>query len=277
MKNHLSVCVLGSSSSGNSTVIWNDTTSILIDCGHGPVYLSERLEELGLSLRELDAVFITHIHSDHVNEPTVRNLHKLCIPVYCPEQIALPLMKKYRSAAALHKENFLHLLTEASVTISSMQIRAFPVPHDSEGGCFGYSASDEFGGVARKISVATDMAEVTESAVDEMANSDVVVIESNYDAEMLERSGRPVWLKDRIRIGGHLSNEQCAEGIVRIIQRSQIPPKVFALAHISRQCNTNGLAHDCTTGALQEQGITNVAVFETYPQRSSRTMTVRKA
>jgi phosphoribosyl 1,2-cyclic phosphodiesterase len=121
------------------------------------------------------------------------------------------------------------------------------------------------------------MAEVTASAVEQMADSDVVVIESNYDAEMLERSGRPAWLKDRIRIGGHLSNEQCAEGILRIVQQSKQPPKVFALAHISKECNTNGMAHDCTASALQQHGITNVAVFETYPQRSSRTMTVRKA
>ncbi len=277
MKNHLSVCVLGSSSSGNSTVIWNDTTSILIDCGHGPVFLEERLKELDLSLRGLDAVFITHNHSDHVNETTVRNLHKYCIPIHCPAAIETPLVKKYRSLAAVKKENFLFPFTDPNVDVSGMTIRAFAVPHDSEGGCFGYSVSDISNGTVRKISVATDMAEVTASAVDELADSDVVVIESNYNAEMLERSGRPAWLKDRIRIGGHLSNEQCAEGILRIIQQSKQPPKVFALAHISKECNTNELAHDCTAGALQQHGITNVAVFETYPQRSSRTMTVRKA
>ncbi len=276
MNNHLSVCVLGSSSSGNSTVIWNDTTSILIDCGHGPVYLSDRLHELGLSLRELDAVFITHIHSDHVNEPTVRQLQKLCIPVHCPKQIVSPLMKKYRSIAALQKENFLHPMTTSVIAISALNVRAFEVPHDSDGGCFGYSVYHEQSGTTEKITVATDMAEVTEAAVTEMADSDIVVIESNYDPEMLEQSGRPVWLKERIRIGGHLSNEQCAEGIVRVIQRSKQPPKVFALAHVSKQCNTNTLAHDCTTAALQRHGISNIAVFETYPQRSSRSMTVRK-
>lgn len=277
MKNHLSACVLGSSSGGNSTVIWNDTTSILIDCGHGPVYIEEHLQELSLSLRELDAVFITHIHSDHVNETTIRNLQKLCIPVYCPAPIEGPLSKKYRSVAALQKENFLHAFIDPVVELSGLTIRAFEVPHDSDGGCFGFSVTDEFGGIKRKISVATDMAEVTESAVAQMADSDVIVIESNYDAEMLERSGRPAWLKDRIRIGGHLSNDQSAEAVVRIIQRSKNIPKVFALAHISRECNTNELAHDCTTLAVKELGLTNVAVFETYPQRPSRTMTVRKA
>lgn len=277
MKNHLSVCVLGSSSSGNATVIWNDTTSILIDCGHGPVYLTERLQELGLSLKELDAVFITHIHSDHVNETTVRNLQKHCIPIHCPALIERPLLKKYRSIAAVQKENFLHAFTADEIIVSGMTIRAFDVPHDSDGGCFGYTVTDESGGKRRKISVATDMAEFTPSAVEQMADSDVVVVESNYDPEMLERSGRPAWLKDRIRIGGHLSNAQCAEGIVRIIRQSKNIPKVFALAHVSKQCNTNRLAHDCTSGALQELGISNVAVFETYPQRSSRTMTVRKA
>ncbi len=274
MKNHLSTCVLGSSSSGNSTVIWNDTTTILIDCGLGPVYISEQLRELGLRIQDLDGVFITHIHSDHVNEATVRSLHKHCIPIYCPSQIEVHLLKKYRSIADIHKEKFLNVIKNSEVELDTLSIRPFEVPHDSDGGCFGYNVLGTVGGKTKKISVSTDMAEVTELAIEHIANSDVMVIESNYDVDMLEQSGRPKWLKDRIRVGGHLSNNQCADSMVQIINRSQTLPQMVALAHVSRQCNTNTLAYECTGSTLSKHGIDEITVCETHPQKPSRVMTV---
>ncbi len=274
MKNHLSTCVLGSSSSGNSTAIWNDTTSILIDCGLGPVYIKEQLLELGLRMEDLDGVFLTHIHSDHVNEATVRNLHKHCIPMFCPSQIEPHLLKKYRSIADVKKEKFLNVINNSDIELDTLSIRAFEVPHDSDGGCFGYNVFGELAGKTKKISVSTDMAEVTASALEHIANSEVIVIESNYDEEMLERSGRPKWLKDRIRVGGHLSNNQCAESMLQILNRSQILPQMIALAHVSRQCNTNTLAYDCTFSAMEKHGMGETTVCETHPQKPSITMTI---
>lgn len=274
MINHFSTCVLGSSSSGNSTVIWNDTTTILIDCGLGPVYISEQLNELGLRIQDLDGVFLTHIHSDHVNESTVRNLHKFCIPIYSHSHIQPHLLKKYKSIAAVHNEQFLKVIESSEVEVGNLSIRAFEVPHDSEGGCFGYNVFGEIGGKRKKITVSTDMAEVTASAVEHIANSDVIVIESNYDVDMLERSSRPKWLKDRIRVGGHLSNNQCADSMVQIIDHSETLPKMVALAHVSRQCNTNALAYECTGSILDKQGITEITLCETLPQKPSQIMTI---
>jgi phosphoribosyl 1,2-cyclic phosphodiesterase len=274
MINKLSACVLGSSSSGNSTVIWNDKSSILIDCGLGPVYITEQLRELGLRIQDLDGVFITHIHSDHVNEATVRNLHKHCIPLYCPSPIEVHLLKKYRSIADAKKEQFLNVIHKSDVELDTLTIRAFEVPHDSDGGCFGYNVFGDLNGKTKKISVSTDMAEVTESALEHIADSDIIVIESNYDVEMLERSGRPKWLKDRIRVGGHLSNDQCAESILQIMNRSQVLPQMMALAHVSKQCNTNALAYDCTVSAMDKHGMSQTTVCETYPQKPSRTMSI---
>jgi phosphoribosyl 1,2-cyclic phosphodiesterase len=112
------------------------------------------------------------------------------------------------------------------------------------------------------------------SVVSHIANSDVIVIESNYDVDMLENSRRPVWLKRRIQEDGHLSNDQCAESLLQIIDQSQTLPQSIALAHISQECNTNALALECTEMTLGGQGINGISVFETHPDRPGRTITV---
>jgi phosphoribosyl 1,2-cyclic phosphodiesterase len=153
-------------------------------------------------------------------------------------------------------------------------VRSFEVPHDSEGGCFGYSVSYDAGGRTKKVSVSTDMAHPTAPIVDHMANSDVIVIESNYDVQMLEASARPVWLKRRIRVDGHLSNDQCGESLLQIIERSEALPKDIALAHVSQECNTNQIARECTEAALESQGVRGINVTETHPNKPGHTITV---
>ena len=118
------------------------------------------------------------------------------------------------------------------------------------------------------------MAHTTRSVVGHIANSNVIVIESNYDVDMLENSRRPVWLKRRIQETGHLSNDQCAESLLQIIDQSKTLPKSIALAHISQECNTNALALECTEMALGGRGIRGINVSETHPHRPGRTITV---
>jgi phosphoribosyl 1,2-cyclic phosphodiesterase len=91
---------------------------------------------------------------------------------------------------------------------------------------------------------------------------------------MLENSARPVWLKRRIREDGHLSNDQCGESLLQIIDRSKTLPKSLSLAHISQECNTNKLALECAEAALDSHGIRGLSVFETHPNRPGRTITV---
>ena len=118
------------------------------------------------------------------------------------------------------------------------------------------------------------MAYPTKSVVGHFANSDVIVIESNYDVHMLENSARPVWLKRRIREDGHLSDDQCGESMLLISDRSETLPKSLTLAHVSQECNTNTLALECTGVALEKLGIRGISVFETHPNRPGCTITV---
>ena len=107
-----------------------------------------------------------------------------------------------------------------------------------------------------------------------MADSDLIVLESNYDVQMLEDSSRPSWLKRRITQNGHLSNDQCGDSVIQILDRSTTLPKSLALAHVSRECNTNALARECTEEALEHQGVRGINIIETHPDRPSHIITV---
>jgi len=272
--NELSTCVLGSSSAGNATLVWNAGTAILIDCGFTPGYITVQLRKLGLSISDLDAVFITHLHGDHINESSVGKLFRERVPIYCPPEIEPHLKKKYHSAGTASRHGLLKPITKSEVMLDHLMIRSFEVPHDSEGGCFGYSIFFDVDGTTKKVSVSTDLACPTKSVAENIANSDVIVIESNYDVQMLEDSARPTWLKRRIQEDGHLSNDQCAESLLQIIDKSENLPRSLALAHVSQECNTNALAVECTEAALDNQGIRGISIFETHPDKPGRTITV---
>jgi phosphoribosyl 1,2-cyclic phosphodiesterase len=270
----LSTCVLGSSSAGNATLVWTAETAILIDCGFTPGYITVQLRKLGLSIADLDAVFITHIHGDHVNESTLGKLFREHVPVYCPPEIEPYLKKMYHSAATASRHELLKPITRSGCALDHLLIRSFQAPHDSDGGCFGYNVFHDSNGTTSKVSVVTDLSNVTDSVVDHMADSDAIVIESNYDVQMLEASSRPAWLKKRIQEHGHLSNDQCAESILQIIDKSQTLPKSLALAHVSQECNTNALARGCTEAALDSEGIRGISVVETHPHKPGHRITV---
>lgn len=274
MSIELSACVLGSSSAGNATLVWNSGTAVLVDCGFAPAYIEWRLEKLGLGISDLSGVLITHMHGDHVNDSALSRLIKERIPIYCPQQLEPYLQKKLRRATVHPHEGLLKPLKKSETELKEFAIRGFEVPHDSDGGCFGYSIFYDAGTRTKKVSLVTDMAHATESVVGHMANSDLIVIESNYDVDMLEHSARPVWLKRRIREEGHLSNDQCGEALLKIIDRSHRLPGSVVLAHISQECNTNAIALKCTQSALKWKGVSGVEVSETHPDRPGSTIVV---
>jgi phosphoribosyl 1,2-cyclic phosphodiesterase len=272
MNNGLSVCVLGSSSAGNATLIWNSGTAILVDCGFTPAYIEWRLEKLSLSIGDLGGVLITHVHGDHVNDAAVRKLVAKRVPVYCPPPLESLLKRKFAPLSGAAREGLFRPLKKSETELNELIIQPFAVPHDSHGGCFGYSVTCGAGGRTTKVSLATDMSHATKSVIGHFADSDIIVLESNYDVGMLENSARPAWLKRRIREEGHLSNDQCAEALLQIIDKSQSLPKSVALAHISQECNTNALALECTETAFAGQGIRGINVLETHPDRPGKVM-----
>ena len=238
----------------------------MIDCGFGPRYVKESLTPLGLQFSSLSALLLTHVHGDHVHELTVRALTDAGVPIVCPSPIRRPLLHLYPSMRRAAERGLLRTFRTSEMSVGEFGLEAFEVPHDSPGGCFGYSVH---AGEA-KVTLATDLGFSHDRLVAHARDSGVVVIESNHDPDMLENSGRPEWLKRRIRERGHLSNQQCAEFVTEVVRRSRTLPRAIILAHISQQCNTNPLAVATTSRALRQLGA-EVAVRESFMSGPSDT------
>ena len=270
----IAVCVLGSSSAGNSTLVWSTTSAVLVDCGFNPGYMEKSLRAKGLTIEDLDGVLITHVHGDHVNGWFVRKLIKAGVPIYCPPAIQLHLQVHYDALARASHLGLLRPLPDGQVNLAGFEVQAFAVPHDSPGGCFGYGIRFWEGGRSTKVTVTTDIANPTDSAARCMADADIMVIESNHDVDMLENSRRPLWLKRRIREFGHLSNDQCAGMLLSVLGNSTKLPRAVMLAHVSQECNTNQLALETTNEALDGEGIRGINVAATYPHRAGEVVCV---
>jgi phosphoribosyl 1,2-cyclic phosphodiesterase len=274
MTQKTNVCVLASTSAGNCTAIWNNRISLLVDCGTTVSYTESALAVLGLSLKKLSGVFITHSHGDHVNQFTINRLVEHNIPVITHEKIAKVLKKKFPH---LHdKKSAMHPFTKGTIACDGFSFVPFPVPHDSNGGCFGYSFFMEHkdGPGGHKITIATDLGSAGPELVAHFADSDIIVIESNHDVTMLKESPRPQWLKDRIIQTGHLSNDECGAFINRVLAASKNLPVAIVLAHISQECNTNTTATGCMGEILAIAKKAHIAVVESFKEKPSVVVSV---
>jgi phosphoribosyl 1,2-cyclic phosphodiesterase len=270
----MKIRVLGSSSAGNCSVVWDGARGILIDCGLSFRYISTHLHALGLSWNSIAGVLITHAHGDHVHPRTTHAAIEMGIPLFSPPPVVEAITKELPSLRKALSQGRVRPLESRSFSIGPFDVTAFEVPHDSQGGCFGYQVFESNLLRQAKLTLATDMGFAEDGLSGHFADSDVVVVESNHDEEMLENSGRPPWLKQRIKSIGHLSNGQCARFLIDVIERSSVKPHAVMLAHISQQCNTNALAVRCTNDALMQRGHQNIRVLETFRARPSEIVTI---
>ncbi len=256
----LHVQVLGSSSGGNSTLVWSGSSAVLVDFGFGPRYIAEGLQRNGLNWGNLKAVLLTHIHNDHVDFFTLKRLAEQRIPVIAPADVIQAFRKQYRGPMMSSGGIFDPLPKNHVRDLDAFQFTAFEVPHDAPGGCFGYRVAAATSDGAKQVAIATDLGYADNGLPMEFAGSDIVVLESNHDPDMLENSGRPEWLKKRIRDVGHLSNDQSADLMGRILSLSRVQPRAILLAHLSQECNTEPIAESVMTNALRDSGFGHVGV-----------------
>lgn len=261
--------VLGSSSAGNCTLVWNEHNALMVDCGFSPRAITAGIDALDMNLPPLAGLLLTHAHGDHVNNRTVDLLVNNRIPVFVRHELSRVLKSMYPSLARASRLGMLREFDGTGVEVGAFEVEAFPVPHDSPGGCFGFTMNHGSGTQRRKVTLATDLGFQEDGLVGWFKDSHAVVVESNHDIAMLEHSGRPEWLIKRIKEIGHLSNDQCASFVTDVVRESAVPPRAVVLAHVSRQCNTNALAERATAQALHEDGHTSVRVVQTFPSSPS--------
>lgn len=269
------ICVLGSTSSGNSTVIWNNSGALLIDCGFSTKYIRHHLQELNLDIHSLSGVLITHAHSDHVTESMLKTLIKFGIPIYSSIEVLLTLKEYHRIVKRTIDSGLFKTFDSKEFQVDTFTVYGFEVPHDSKGGCWGYNVWAKHENNSKKITIATDMGYPQNGLSERFIDSDLIIIESNHDIEMLMSSSRPALLKQRIREIGHLSNEQCAEFLDDILSNSKKLPQAIILAHISQQCNTSRIATKTSQNFLQGRGHKSIKIITTKRREPTETINLK--
>lgn len=237
---------LSSGSNGNCYFFGNAQTGFLIDIGIGARTIKKRLAAYGLSIDAVDAVFVTHDHFDHIRSlGTFTQRYQK--PVYLTRTLEEALRRNFCTAGRL--KGCVRYLEEGCTKQvgESLTITPFVVPHDAT-----QTVGYHFVLGGERFTVMTDLGEVTDEAVHYASLADHLVVESNYDVDMLMRGPYPPELKHRILTQhGHLSNDQTASLLRRC--RHDGLRNVF-LCHLSANNNTPALAFESARKTLESMG-----------------------
>ena len=230
---------LSSGSSGNALLLSRGDTHILLDAGISCRRITAELAALGLRPEELDAILVTHTHTDHICGLTTLLKH-CAAPVWATADACRQLA--YRIAGV--ESRLCPLEVGRSRSLGSCTVLPFPTSHDAPG-CCGYRF-DEAG-------VLTDTGYVTEAAADALTGAELLVLEANHDVALLRSGPYPYYLKERI-LGehGHLSNDAAAEFAVSMAEHGTAE---IVLAHLSRENNTPETALAAVSAALTAAGL----------------------
>lgn len=231
---------IASGSKGNCTVVATKHTTVMIDDGLNIRTLTERARLANIDLSKINAILVTHEHSDHI-KGLASLASKYSIPVYCHKE----------SRDGLDIKVFPYLTDtdmDKPFEIGDIEINPFRLPHDSNYN-LGYRLTDK----KHSVTLATDLGCMNDAIFSNLQGSDLVMLESNHDIQMLKSGSYPFLLKQRILSkNGHLSNDDCADTICKL---SKTGTKHFVLAHLSQDNNTPELAFECTQKALGKENI----------------------
>jgi phosphoribosyl 1,2-cyclic phosphodiesterase len=236
----LAVTSLGSGSAGNALLVRTAGAVLLVDCGIGIRRLLRALCSVGLTLADVDAVLISHEHSDHIRE----------LPRFVMQGTAVLSTRGSARAANVPTQLWEETRAERPVRIADVEVVAIPVCHDAEEPC-GFLIRSGAG----SVTVVTDLGCPCPAAVEAIAESRLVVLEANHDEAMLRRGPYPERLQRRILSdSGHLSNAGCADLLAQAIRGSTQPPTVW-LAHLSETNNRPHLAKQTVQRRLTQVGL----------------------
>ena len=223
---------LYSGSTGNSLYVESENTKILVDSGVSMKKLTSALTSNDVKLEDIDAIIVTHEHSDHVQSLGMIS-SKYNIPVFANEKTWDAMPKQRDKISDSNKKFF---VSYEKFEIGDLIIDPFSIPHDAADPC-GFNIMNN----KDKISIATDIGHMTREIVDKLDGSSFVLLESNYDPEILKSGKYPYYLKTRI-LGpnGHLPNEMAGKTIAYLLKGSL---KQVMLGHLSKENNFPELAY----------------------------------
>ena len=246
------VHTLASGSSGNALLVSHGSTHLLVDAGISCRRITTCLAALGVGLDDVNALLITHTHSDHIAGLQTL-LKKSSFPVISSGRVGRELA--YRLAGVESRFQEIELCRQ--IQIGCLSVTAFPTSHDAPGSC-GYRI-DGFGS---SVGIMTDTGYVTQEAEDILPGVDLAVLEANHDVETLRSGPYPYYLKKRILSSqGHLCNEDAARFAVTLAEAGA---SEIVLAHLSKENNTPAMARNAVETALSAAGL--APILEVAPR-----------
>jgi phosphoribosyl 1,2-cyclic phosphodiesterase len=233
-------CSLGSGSAGNALLVRSGNACLMLDCGFGPRELERRIASRAMDPRDIDAIVVTHEHSDHVGG-VAAVARRFGIAVYATAGTA--------KASRLDQQPFGVLESERTLRIGDIEVLPVTVPHDAREPC-----QFLFAHAGKTLGVLTDLGHVSKLVRDRFAACDALVLECNHDEQMLEQGPYPYPLKRRVGGSlGHLSNAQAA-GLLAGVEQGALQHLVAA--HLSEQNNAPRKAREALAAVLgHERGL----------------------
>jgi len=252
--------ILGSGSSGNCAYLETDDVRLLVDAGFSAKQIELRLQSIGRSLADVQAIFLTHEHGDHVcGLPVVAKRHN--IPIYCNRLTAEylhPGMPEFRQWRLFE--------SGATVELGDLKINSFSVPHDAYDpvGFMFYHALGHIGFL-------TDLGYATHLVIERVRAARALVLEANHDLQLLQDDTRRPWpVKQRILSRhGHLSNDAAAAVAAEVVTDGM---EDLYLGHLSADCNSPEHARGTVARKLAEKGHTFTRLHDTSPHTPSTTL-----
>lgn len=232
-------CILASGSKGNCTYVEIKNKKFLIDVGINFLNLSKKLNDINVRPEEIEGIFITHSHIDHINGLSTM-LKKVNPKIYISEKTKKELKFEINNC----------YLIDELITFDDFNIKPIKLSHDVAE-CLGYIFDD-------KMVYITDTGYINNKYYDDLTNKTAYIIESNHDVDMLMESNRPYFLKMRI-LGdeGHISNKDCGYYLSKFIGEDT---KHIVLAHLSENNNTKEKALDTVLSYINYKNNIHVAM-----------------
>lgn len=229
----LKFCSLYSGSSGNCLFVETANSRILIDAGMSCKKIEEALNSIDIDPFSINGILVTHEHTDHVKGISTIS-KKYDIPVYSTIETfeAMPLHTE-----KIQSKNINYIKTAEKFCINDVEILPFSIPHDAANPC-GFNISND----NTQISIATDIGHMTNSILKHLESSKFILLESNYDTEVLKCCSYPFKLKSRIAgATGHLSNTMAGKTISYLVKNGNLNSAM--LGHLSKESNFPELAY----------------------------------
>ncbi len=237
-------CSLFSGSTGNSLFVQGNETKILVDAGVSAKKITESLETLNVNIEEINAILVTHEHLDHIRSiGTIWK--KYNIPIYATLGTWNGIENE-KLIVNINEKNYFKI--GENFEIGELKITPFSTSHDAMDSC-GFSIEHD----GKKISIATDLGEVTKEVTKNLEKSKFVLLESNYEPEVLRCCSYPYTVKKRIAGNkGHLSNRDAGQTISDLVKNGL---ENVMLGHLSKESNFPELAYKSVANELMKNQI----------------------